>query len=172
MRHFITYTGAGVICSGLVALILLVRICCPKLNASVSRHHADGCSVKMICKGTNTSAGFQIPLLIVMKERERVVVHRKWRAPRHLEHQSQQFYKMYESLDVLPVARISVCLPLPLSPQRGKSHLIQYDNRTGSWFEKCSSHHSRDAHITRRETHNTLFASLSLRSASSSSVAN
>lgn len=46
MRHFITYTGAGVICSGLVALILLVRICCPKLNASVSRHHADGCSVK------------------------------------------------------------------------------------------------------------------------------
>lgn len=69
------------------------------------------------------------------------------------------FIKMYESytgLDVLPAAHISVSLSL----RRWKSHLIQFDNRTGSWFEKCSSHHSRDTHNTHMQTHNTLSASL------------
>lgn len=47
-----------------------------------------------------------------------------------------------------------------LSLQRQKSHLIQFDNITGSWFEKCSSHPSKDTHSTHTWTHNTLFASL------------
>lgn len=164
MSHFTSFSGVGMIRSGPVSLMLLVRICCPKLNTSVSCHDVDGCSVKEGWKW------FSMGQTITRAALHAVLITAVWATEREFQRISNPVCEECHAILGTKLSNFIKCtsslmycqlhkfLSLPL--QRWKTHLIQFDKRTGSWFEKCSSHHSRDTHNTHGETHNTLFASL------------
>lgn len=124
-------------------------------------------------KKGNLRGGFQLPLLGCREkgETERAQRYSEWRAPCHLEHQSQQFFKMYEWLDVLPVAHISVCLSLSLCGDENHiwSNLItELGHDLRNVPHTTAGTHTTHAHAT----HSAPLCQLSLWPASSSTVAN
>lgn len=70
----ILFHFAGMIYSGPVSLILLVRICCPKLSTSVSCHDVDGCSVKkewtVFAKGEAVTSALHSLLMLFETHKE------------------------------------------------------------------------------------------------------
>ncbi len=196
MSHFTSFSGARAIRSGLVSLILSVRICCPKtkhfsvssgcwwmlawkknendllrerqsLSLALSAYHSRLSRRKRI-----SEEDFNL-LCSLSRKRERELSGTV-SGERHaiLSTEVSSFIKCTSSL---MYCQLHTFLSLPL--QRRKSHLIQFDNRTGSWFEKCSSHHSRDTHNTHTHTHADTYTDtqhslcqLSLWPASSSSI--